>query len=201
MDDRCRSGFALVKGFIRELTHVAEVTECVDLIELGCMCTSDVDRNLSANLLRRLRSTVPFLVLSRTPADVYHGALSLSKMKATIHIFYHKQAELSTLTDVQHQGRRGQPLCKSPSAIAATRGDIPLVKKEPTVPATRDSRYWPRPEDVHYDNKPGKGFNTRLGSPGAERFVEPAGHRPGYGSQSYGNSTHQVSRSLPIGRP
>ena len=47
MDDRCRSGFALVKGFVRELTHVAEVTECVDLIELGCMCTSHADRNPS----------------------------------------------------------------------------------------------------------------------------------------------------------
>ena len=80
-------------------------------------------------------------------------------------------------------------------------GGGPLAKTKLTVSATGDSRYWPRPEDAHYDNKPGKDFNTRLGSPGAERFVEPAGRRPRYGSRSCGNSTHQAPRNLPIGRP
>ena len=116
MGDRCRLGFALAKEFVRELTHVAEVTECADLIET--LCTSVADQNLSANL----RSTVPFFVLSRTPVDACYSALFLSNAKATIHIFYDKQVEFPLLTDARRQGRRGQPLSKSPSPTAATRG-------------------------------------------------------------------------------
>jgi len=162
------------------------------------MCTSDADQNLSANLLR---STVPFFVLPRTPADACYNALFISKTKATIHIFSYDQAELSLLTDVRHQGRRDQSPFKSPSATAVTRGDRPLAKKKLTVPATGDSCYWPRPEDAYYDNEPGKDFNTRLERPGAERFVEPAGCRLGYGSQSCGNSTYQAPRNLPTEQP
>jgi len=83
------------------------------------MCTSYADQNLLANLLR---STFPFFVLSRTPADAYYSAPFLSKTRATIHIFYYKQAKLSLLTDVRHQGRRDRSLFKSPSATAVTRG-------------------------------------------------------------------------------
>jgi sulfite reductase (NADPH) hemoprotein beta-component len=35
-----------------------------------------------------------------------------------------------------------------------------------------DSHYWPRPEDAHYYNKPGKDLNAKLESLGAEGFVE-----------------------------
>jgi len=62
------------------------------------MCTSDADQNLSANLLR---STIPSLVLSRTPEDRYCNVSLLSKTKATIHVFYHEQAEFSLLTGVR----------------------------------------------------------------------------------------------------
>ena len=64
------------------------------------MCTSDADQVLS----NFLRPTVPFFVLSRTPAD----ALLLSKTTAAIHIFYDKHAEFSLLTGDRHQGRRSQ---------------------------------------------------------------------------------------------
>ncbi|KAI0255867.1 sulfite reductase subunit beta [Lactifluus subvellereus] len=35
-----------------------------------------------------------------------------------------------------------------------------------------DSHYWPRPEDVHYYNKPGKDLDAKLAALGGERFVE-----------------------------
>jgi len=57
------------------------------------MCTSDTDQNLSVNL----RSTIPFLTLSRTPEDAYRNAPLLSETKATIYVFYHEQAEFSLL--------------------------------------------------------------------------------------------------------
>ena len=57
-------------------------------------------------------------------------------------------------------------------SAAATRGDRPLTKSKFTVFAMGDSHYWPRPEDAHYYNKPGKDLNAKLESLGAERFVE-----------------------------
>ena len=57
-------------------------------------------------------------------------------------------------------------------SAAATRGDRPLIKSKFTVFAMGDSHYWPRPEDAHYYNKPGKDLNAKLESLGAERFVE-----------------------------
>ncbi len=35
-----------------------------------------------------------------------------------------------------------------------------------------DSHYWPRPEDAHYYNKPGKDLDARLEKLGGERIVE-----------------------------
>ncbi|CAO1629775.1 unnamed protein product [Jaminaea pallidilutea] len=51
-----------------------------------------------------------------------------------------------------------------------------------------DSHYWPRAEDVHYYNKPGKDFDARLAALGAERMADlglgddqdPDGPQTGY---------------------
>ena len=54
---------------------------------------------------------------------------------------------------------------------AALRGDQLLPKLRYTVFGMGDSHYWPRPEDAHYYNKPGKDLDARLEKLGAERVV------------------------------
>jgi len=185
--DRCRFGFALAKGFVGELDSPMWLKSQSALTSKSLGEPSPLDcsvlRSPQDSSRRILRCAISFKDEGNHPN------------------FSYNQAELLLLTDVRHQGRRDQSPFKSPSATAATRGDRPLAKKKLTVPATGDSCYWPRPEDAYYDNEPGKDFNTRLERPGAERFVEPAGCRLGYGSQSCGNSTHQAPRNLPTKRP
>lgn len=41
-----------------------------------------------------------------------------------------------------------------------------------SVFAMGDSHYWPRPEDAHYYNKPGKDLDAKMVTLGAERFVD-----------------------------
>ncbi|KXN81529.1 Sulfite reductase [NADPH] subunit beta [Leucoagaricus sp. SymC.cos] len=54
---------------------------------------------------------------------------------------------------------------------AATRGDKLFSKLKFTVFGMGDSHYWPRPEDAHYYNKPGKDLDARLERLGGERIV------------------------------
>ena len=85
-----------------------------------------------------------------------------------------KEEYVAFVTSTAGQGefpQNARTLWKAISA-AATRGDRPLTKTKFTVFAMGDSHYWPRPEDVHYYNKPGKDLNAKLESLGAERFVE-----------------------------
>ncbi|PFH51053.1 hypothetical protein AMATHDRAFT_47443 [Amanita thiersii Skay4041] len=55
---------------------------------------------------------------------------------------------------------------------AATAHDTqPLAKLKYSVFGMGDSHYWPRPEDAHYYNKPGKDLDFRLEKLGGERFA------------------------------
>ena len=85
-----------------------------------------------------------------------------------------KEEYIVFVTSTAGQGefpQNARTLWKAISA-AATRGDRPLTKKKFSVFAMGDSHYWPRPEDAHYYNKPGKDLNAKLESLGAERFVD-----------------------------
>ena len=78
------------------------------------------------------------------------------------------------LTSVAGQGeppQNGRKLFKALNAAAA-RGDKPLSKLRFTVFGLGDSHYWPRPEDAHYYNKPGKDLNARLQQLGGTRIVD-----------------------------
>jgi len=85
-----------------------------------------------------------------------------------------KEEYIAFVTSTAGQGefpQNARTLWKAISA-AVTRGDRPLSKTKFTVFAMGDSHYWPRPEDAHYYNKPGKDLGVKLESLGAERFVE-----------------------------
>ncbi|KAF7338592.1 Flavodoxin-like domain-containing protein [Mycena venus] len=80
------------------------------------------------------------------------------------------------VTSVAGQGeppQNGRTFFKALNAAVA-RGDQTLTKLRYTVFGMGDSHYWPRPEDVHYYNKPGKDLDARLEKLGGER-VAPLG--------------------------
>ncbi|KAF7973656.1 hypothetical protein HWV62_14746 [Athelia sp. TMB] len=58
------------------------------------------------------------------------------------------------------------------AAVARNEANKPLGKIRYTVFAIGDSHYWPRPEDAHYYNKPGKDLDSRLAQLGGERIVD-----------------------------
>ena len=66
--------------------------------------------------------------------------------------------------------QNGRTFFKSLNA-AALRSDQLLCNLRYTVFGMGDSHYWPRPEDAHYYNKPGKDLDARLEKLGAERIV------------------------------
>jgi sulfite reductase (NADPH) hemoprotein beta-component len=67
--------------------------------------------------------------------------------------------------------QNGRQLFKALNA-AALRNEKPFSKLQYTVFGLGDSHYWPRPEDAHYYNKPGKDLDLRLEQLGGERFVD-----------------------------
>ncbi|KAG2129062.1 uncharacterized protein EDB93DRAFT_1243476 [Suillus bovinus] len=78
------------------------------------------------------------------------------------------------VTSVAGQGeppQNGRTLFKALNA-AALRGEKPFSKLRYSVFALGDSHYWPRPEDAHYYNKPGKDLDARLEQLGGERFAD-----------------------------
>ncbi|KAJ7756780.1 hypothetical protein DFH07DRAFT_471958 [Mycena maculata] len=80
------------------------------------------------------------------------------------------------VTSVAGQGeppQNGRTFFKALNAAVA-RGDHTLSKLRYSVFGMGDSHYWPRPEDAHYYNKPGKDLDTRLEKLGGER-VAPLG--------------------------
>ncbi|KAJ6500382.1 hypothetical protein C8R45DRAFT_977449 [Mycena sanguinolenta] len=77
------------------------------------------------------------------------------------------------VTSVAGQGeppQNGRTFFKALNAAVA-RGDQTLTKLRYTVFGMGDSHYWPRPEDAHYYNKPGKDLDTRLEKLGGERIA------------------------------
>jgi sulfite reductase (NADPH) hemoprotein beta-component len=77
------------------------------------------------------------------------------------------------VTSVAGQGeppQNGRTLFKALNG-AALRGEKPFSKLRYSVFGLGDSHYWPRPEDAHYYNKPGKDLDGRLEQLGGERFA------------------------------
>ncbi|KAJ6513778.1 hypothetical protein C8R47DRAFT_1173199 [Mycena vitilis] len=77
------------------------------------------------------------------------------------------------VTSVAGQGeppQNGRTFFKALNAAVA-RGDRTLTKLRFTVFGMGDSHYWPRPEDAHYYNKPGKDLDARLEKLGGERIA------------------------------
>ena len=99
---------------------------------------------------------------------------TVSTMDSTSFEDLAKEEYIAFVTSTAGQGefpQNARTLWKA-IAAAATRGDKQLTKTKFAVFAMGDSHYWPRPEDAHYYNKPGKDLNAKLEILGAERFVE-----------------------------
>lgn len=65
--------------------------------------------------------------------------------------------------------QNGRTLFKALNA-AALRGDKPFSQLQYSVFGLGDSHYWPRPEDVHFYNRPSKDLDLRLEQLGGQRF-------------------------------
>jgi sulfite reductase (NADPH) hemoprotein beta-component len=66
--------------------------------------------------------------------------------------------------------QNGRNFFKAVNAAIA-KGDTVFQKMRYSVFGMGDSHYWPRPEDAHYYNKPGKDLDARLEKLGAERIA------------------------------
>lgn len=67
--------------------------------------------------------------------------------------------------------QNGRTFFKLLNAVVAT-GAKPLVNTKYSVFGMGDSHYWPRPEDAHYYNRPGKDLDAKLAALGGERFAD-----------------------------
>lgn len=67
--------------------------------------------------------------------------------------------------------QNGRTFFKLLNAAVAT-GSKPLTKMTYSVFGMGDSHYWPRPEDAHFYNRPGKDLDTKLAALGGERFAD-----------------------------
>ncbi|KAK7061135.1 Sulfite reductase [NADPH] subunit beta [Paramarasmius palmivorus] len=80
------------------------------------------------------------------------------------------------ITSTAGQGEpphNGRQFFKAINAAVA-KGETPFSKLKYTVFGMGDSHYWPRPEDAHYYNKPGKDLDMRLEKLGGERVIDLA---------------------------
>ncbi|KIL00733.1 hypothetical protein PAXRUDRAFT_7953 [Paxillus rubicundulus Ve08.2h10] len=85
-----------------------------------------------------------------------------------------QEEHVAFVTSVAGQGeppQNGRQLFKALNA-AALRGERPFSKLRYSVFGLGDSHYWPRAEDAHYYNKPGKDLDLRLEQLGGERFAD-----------------------------
>jgi sulfite reductase (NADPH) hemoprotein beta-component len=67
--------------------------------------------------------------------------------------------------------QNGRTFFKLLNAAVAT-GAKPLANTKYSVFGMGDSHYWPRPEDAHYYNRPGKDLDAKLAALGGERFAD-----------------------------
>ncbi|KAL5531623.1 hypothetical protein ACEPAG_4500 [Sanghuangporus baumii] len=84
-----------------------------------------------------------------------------------------KEEYVAFMTSTAGQGeppQNGRTFFKSVN-VAVGRGETPLQNVKYSVFGMGDSHYWPRPEDAHYHNRPGKDLNARLDALGATRFA------------------------------
>ncbi|KAH6916147.1 sulfite reductase subunit beta [Coprinopsis sp. MPI-PUGE-AT-0042] len=91
---------------------------------------------------------------------------SLEALKEEEHVVF--------VTSTAGQGeppQNGRNFLKALNA-ASQRGESILSNLKYSVFAMGDSHYWPRPEDAHYYNKPGKELDARLEKIGAERVAD-----------------------------
>ncbi|KAA1468781.1 sulfite reductase subunit beta [Dentipellis sp. KUC8613] len=78
------------------------------------------------------------------------------------------------ITSTAGQGeppQNGRTFFKALNAAVAT-GNQGLINLKYSVFAMGDSHYWPRPEDAHYYNKPGKDLDARLAQLGGQRVAD-----------------------------
>ncbi|KIM32861.1 hypothetical protein M408DRAFT_187912 [Serendipita vermifera MAFF 305830] len=93
-------------------------------------------------------------------------SFSIEELKQEEHVAF--------VTSTAGQGeppQNGRDTFKALNA-AATRGETLFSTLKYTVFAMGDSHYWPRPEDAHYYNKPGKDLDRRLEQLGGERVAD-----------------------------
>ncbi|KAF8884978.1 sulfite reductase subunit beta [Infundibulicybe gibba] len=84
------------------------------------------------------------------------------------------EEHVAFIASVAGQGeppQNGRTFFKTLNA-AATRGEKIFTDLKYTVFAMGDSHYWPRPEDAHYYNKPGKDLDERLEKLGGQRIAD-----------------------------
>lgn len=85
-----------------------------------------------------------------------------------------EESHVAFITSTAGQGeppQNGRDTFKAFNAAVA-RNETPLQSVKYAVFGMGDSHYWPRPEDKHYYNKPGKDLDARLAILGAERFAD-----------------------------
>lgn len=85
-----------------------------------------------------------------------------------------KEPYIVFVTSTAGQGeppQNGRDTFKAVNAAVA-RGDKILTGMKYSVFGLGDSHYWPRPEDKHYYNRPGKDLDIKLALLGAERFAD-----------------------------
>ncbi|TFK25586.1 sulfite reductase subunit beta [Coprinopsis marcescibilis] len=91
---------------------------------------------------------------------------SLDALKEEEHVIF--------VTSTAGQGeppQNGRNFLKALNAAALNPSPI-LTNLKYSVFGMGDSHYWPRPEDAHYYNKPGKELDERLAKLGAERIAD-----------------------------
>ncbi|KAF8507638.1 hypothetical protein BU17DRAFT_78073 [Hysterangium stoloniferum] len=85
-----------------------------------------------------------------------------------------QESHVAFITSTSGQGeppQNGRDMFKAINA-AVSRKERPLTSLKYSVFGLGDSHYWPRPEDKHYYNRPGKDLDGRLSAIGAERFAD-----------------------------
>ncbi|KAI0047166.1 sulfite reductase subunit beta [Auriscalpium vulgare] len=100
--------------------------------------------------------------------------VSLTTMDASSQNALSEEEHVVFVTSTAGQGeppQNGRSFFKALNAAAA-KGDKILGKLKYSVFGMGDSHYWPRPEDAHYYNKPGKDLDARLLQLGGERFAD-----------------------------
>ena len=84
-----------------------------------------------------------------------------------------REGHVLFVTSTAGQGeppQNGRKFLKLVNAAIAT-GAKPLEKLRYSVFGMGDSHYWPRPEDAHYYNRPGKELDGKLSALGGERII------------------------------